>query len=118
MSVPSLSTRSPAKQASVLLMQEFVFCGHRYIQSYSLNRTSIYMPSGPRSCPCLGFPSFAEVRAVDAPLASRANSFSGILNRETPQSMQIRILGDSKTPALSRFCRPGKCTFISAVNSA
>jgi hypothetical protein len=32
--------------------------------------------------------------------------------------MQIRILGHSNTPALSRFCRPGKCTFISAVNSA
>jgi len=50
----------------------------------------------------------------EAPLASNANSSSGTLNREEPQSKQTKTFGNSQTPGLSRFLSPMKWSIISA----
>jgi Response regulator containing a CheY-like receiver domain and an HTH DNA-binding domain len=49
-----------------------------------------------------------------APLASNANSSSGTLNREEPQSKQTKTFRNSQTPGLSRFLSPMKWSIISA----
>jgi hypothetical protein len=52
------------------------------------------------------------------PLASCANSVVVLVKCEKPQSKQIKIFGNAKTPGLLRFLGKGKWTFISEVNSA
>jgi len=58
-----------------------------------------------------------EVPLVRIPLASIANSVSGVVNREEPQTRQTKTFGKNKTPGLSIFLKPRKWMFISAANS-
>jgi hypothetical protein len=51
-------------------------------------------------------------------MASRANSVSGMINREEPQSKHTKTFGNANKPGLSMFVRPQKWIIISAVNSA
>jgi hypothetical protein len=44
--------------------------------------------------------------------------FSGVVNREKPQSRETKSLGNTQTGGLSRFLRPGKWTRISVPNPA
>jgi hypothetical protein len=50
--------------------------------------------------------------------ASRANSGAGVMNEEEPQSRQTRSFGNTKTPGLSAFLRPGKWMFTWAGSSS
>jgi hypothetical protein len=56
--------------------------------------------------------------AASSVRASRANSLSGIVNREAPQSKQTNTFGNSQTVGLVKFLQPGKWMLISAGNSA
>lgn len=69
-------------------------------------------------CAALGIPFLAGIAVGEAPPASRANSPSGVLNCEDPQSMHTKTLGNRRIPGLSRFFRPRKWRFTSATNSA
>ena len=54
-------------------------------------------------------------RSLDgAPLARRASSLSGVMNREEPQSRQTTSLGNTQTQGLSRFLRPLKWMRVSS----
>jgi hypothetical protein len=56
--------------------------------------------------------------AVLAPAsASRATSPVGVMNEEEPQSRQTRSFGNTRTPGLFAFLRPGKWMFTSAGNT-
>jgi len=57
---------------------------------------------------------------VPAPVASNANSDSGTVNCEMPQSRHTKTFGNTQTPGLFRFLEPEneKWMTISAVNSA
>jgi hypothetical protein len=59
-----------------------------------------------------------EASLFRIPLASAANSFSGIANSVKPQFMQARSFGNTQTIGLSKPSRPGKWTIISAPNSS
>jgi hypothetical protein len=60
-------------------------------------------------------PDWVEVPG--ARLASCDNSFFGVVNREKPQSKQIKTFGNTNTLGLSRLWRPLEWTFTSALNS-
>jgi hypothetical protein len=59
-----------------------------------------------------------EAVFVPVPLSSNANSDSGTVNREKPQSKQTESFGNSQMPGLSKFFRPEEWMSISAENSA
>src|SRR6266403_1640610 len=60
----------------------------------------------------------AQGYVVKVAFATDSNSVSGTVNREKPQSKQTTSFGNNKTPGLSKCLSPGKCTSMSAVNSA
>lgn len=58
----------------------------------------------------------ARLSPFERRLASSANSFSSTVNRERPQSKQIKRSGNTQTPGRSRFSMPEKWMIISPVN--
>ena len=62
--------------------------------------------------------SGTEVFLDKLPVASSANSVSGVVNLEKPHSRQTKTLGNRKTLGLSRFLMPEKWMLISAGNTA
>jgi len=60
--------------------------------------------SCPKECG-LASDSFFRIKVslVIVPLTSRANSVSGVMNREKPQSKQTKTFGNTRTPGLARF---------------
>jgi len=60
--------------------------------------------SRPKECGLASDPFFRiEVSQVIIPLTSRANSVSGVMNREKPQSKQTKTFGNTRTPGMARF---------------